>query len=227
MTILAIDCGTTSARALIFAADGRAIAMASRPLPMAYPHAGWVEQDAEDWWRATLATCREAVARAGATPLAIGITNQRETVVVWDRHTGAPIAPAIVWQDRRTAEVCARLRGDGLEALVQERTGLLIDPYFSATKIAWILDHTPGARAAAQRGDLACGTVDAFLVWRLTAGRVHATDATNASRTSLYDPARHDWDDDLLRAFAVPRALMPEVRDTSGDFGIAAALATD
>jgi glycerol kinase len=224
MHVLALDLGTTSVRAIAFDGEGRAAAQAARPLPIRYPRDGWVEQDAEDWWTAALAVCREAMAAVGGGVAALGITNQRETVVVWERASGRPIAPAIVWQDRRTAERCRRLREDGIEDLVRERTGLLLDPYFSATKIAWLLDEIAGARAAAERGELACGTVDSFLLWRLSGGRLHATDATNASRTMLFDLARQDWDDELLRLARVPRALLPEVRDSSGDYGLAEAL---
>jgi glycerol kinase len=198
------------------------VALARRELPQHYPADGWVEHDGEDLWRDALATAREAIERAGLGArgiAAIGITNQRETALVWDRATGKPIHRAIVWQDRRTAGTCARLKADGAEPLVRRRTGLLLDPYFSATKLAWLLDHVPDARRRAERGELAFGTVDSFLLWRLTGGRVHATDVTNASRTLLLDIHRGDWDDELLGLFGLPRALLPEVRDSSGVFG--------
>lgn len=220
--VLAIDQGTTSTRSIVFDERGRAVALARRELAQHYPADGWVEHDAEDIWRDALATAREALERAGLAArdvAAIGITNQRETTVVWERATGRPIHRAIVWQDRRTAEACARLESEGAEPLVRRRTGLLLDPYFSGTKLAWLLDHVPGARARAERGELAFGTVDCFLLWRLTGGRVHATDVTNASRTLLLDIHRGDWDDELLRLFRIPRALLPEVRDSSGVFG--------
>ncbi|GAB4173266.1 MAG: glycerol kinase GlpK [Thalassobaculales bacterium] len=217
--ILAIDQGTTSTRAILFAADGAIRAVAQRELPQSFPAEGWVEHDPERIWADTVAVCREALARADAVPAAIGITNQRETVVVWERATGRPIHPAIVWQDRRTAAATAALREAGHEAMVSARTGLLLDPYFSATKIAWILDHVPGARAAAAEGLLACGTIDSFLLWRLTGGRVHATDASNASRTSLFDIARQQWDEELCALFGVPPGMLPEVLDCAGQFG--------
>jgi glycerol kinase len=220
--VLAIDQGTTSTRSIVFDERGRAVALARRELAQHYPAQGWVEHDANDIWRDTLATMREAVDRSGlgAGRIAgIGITNQRETAVLWDRSSGEPIHRAIVWQDRRTAPECARLRSDGAEDFVRRRTGLLLDPYFSATKIRWLLDRVPGARARAERGDLAFGTIDSFLLWRLTGGAVHATDVTNASRTLLFDIHRGDWDDELLRLFGVPRALLPEVKDSSARFG--------
>jgi glycerol kinase len=221
--VLAIDQGTTSTRSIVFDARGRAVALARREHAQHFPAAGWVEHDAEEIWRNTLATAQEALAAAGLGAreiAAIGITNQRETTVVWERATGRPIHRAIVWQDRRTADACARLEADGAEALVRNRTGLLLDPYFSATKIGWLLDRVPRARVRAERGELAFGTLDCFLLWRLTKGRVHATDATNASRTLLFDIHRGDWDAELLRLFGVPRALLPEVRDCSGEFGM-------
>ena len=215
--LLAIDGGTTSTRAILFDRTGTALFTAQAELPQHYPRPGWVEHDAEDIWRDTLATVRQALAAGPAD--AIGITNQRETVVVWDRSSGRPIHNALVWQDRRTADTCARLRTEGVEDLVQARTGLLLDPYFSATKLAWLLDHVEGARAAAERGALAAGTIDSFLLWRLTSGTVHATDATNASRTQLFDINRQCWDEEMLRLFGIPAALLPEVRDTAGVFG--------
>jgi glycerol kinase len=220
--VLAIDQGTTSTRSIVFNDAARNVSAAQRELRQHYPAPGWVEHDAEDIWRDTLATAREAIARSGlgACDLtAIGITNQRETSVVWDRSTGIPIYRAIVWQDRRTADVCSRLKEEGAEDLVRQRTGLLLDPYFSGTKIAWLLDNVAGARVRAERGELAFGTIDSFLLWRLTAGRVHATDVTNASRTLLFDIHRQQWDDELLRLIRVPRALLPEVRDSSEVYG--------
>ncbi len=220
--LLAIDQGTTSTRTIVFSREGRPLVTAQRELPQHYPAPGWVEHDPEDIWRDTLATAREAMARAGVPIHAIGIANQRETVVVWDRATGRPVHNAIVWQDRRTAATCASLRAEGVEPWVQARTGLLLDPYFSATKIAWILDHVPGARAQAERGELAAGTIDSFLLHRLTG--VHATDATNASRTLLFDIHAQRWDPELLRLFRIPAAMLPEVRDNAAPFGTTALL---
>jgi len=220
--LLAIDQGTTSSRAILFRPDTTIAAQAQREFPQHFPASGWVEHEAEDLWRTTLATCREAMQKAGAKAsdiAAIGITNQRETVVVWDRSTGAAIYRAIVWQDRRTAELCARLKAEGHEPMVTGRTGLILDPYFSGTKIAWILDHVPGARARAERGELAFGTVDSWILWKLTGGRVHATDATNAARTLLFNIHTGEWDDELLGLLRVPRSLLPEVKDSSAAFG--------
>lgn len=223
--ILAIDQGTTSSRAIVFDADANSLSVAQEEFPQLYPANGWVEHDPEAIWTSTLNVCRDAIAEAegkGATIAAAGITNQRETTLVWDRETGAPLHNAIVWQDRRTAAACEALRGEGVESDLSRRTGLLLDPYFSATKIAWILDNVEGARARAESGKLAFGTVDTFLLWRLTGGRTHATDATNASRTNLYNIAEHCWDKELLRLFKVPEALLPEVRDCNGDYGATA-----
>lgn len=220
--LLAIDQGTTSTRAIVFDAGLAPVASAQQELRQIYPTPGLVEHDPEEIWSTTLATVRAAMARAGAQAgdiAALGITNQRETTIVWDRATGRPIHNAIVWQDRRTADHCAALRQDGHEPMVAARTGLLLDPYFSATKIAWLLDHVEGAGAAAREGRLAFGTVDSFLLWRLTGGKVHATDATNASRTLLLDIHRGNWDAELCRLFDVPAALLPDVRDCAGDFG--------
>ena len=215
--ILAIDQGTTSTRAIVFDAGGGVCAAAQRELTQHYPRPGRVEHDPEEIWRATLAVCREALDRAG--PVAgVGITNQRETTVVWERESGEAIHPAIVWQDRRGAAECATLRREGLEPLFEEKTGLRLDPYFSGTKVAWILDHVAGARARAERGRLAFGTIDTFLLWRLSGGAVHATDATNASRTLLFDVREQRWDDTLLGHLRVPRAMLPEVRDSAGHF---------
>lgn len=221
---MAIDQGTTSTRAIVLDAEARAVAVAQRELTQHYPARSWVEHDPEQIWQDTLAVVREALSAVGSSRVAaIGITNQRETVVVWDRSTGEPVHRAIVWQDRRTAEVCARLKREGTEWLVSRRTGLLLDPYFSATKIAWLLDNVADARARAERGELACGTIDCFLLWRLTGGAVHATDATNASRTSLFDIHAQRWDSELCRMFRVPEPMLPEVRDNSGLFGTTAA----
>jgi glycerol kinase len=220
--ILALDQGTTSSRALIFDAETSIVSVGQYEFPQHFPASGWVEHEAEDLWNTTIRAARDAMAAVGLTGkdiAAIGITNQRETVVVWDRATGEAIHRAIVWQDRRTADVCQALREAGHEPDVAARTGLLLDPYFSASKIAWILDHVPGARDRAERGELAFGTVDSWLLWKLTGGAVHATDATNASRTQLYNITTGDWDDVLLDLFRVLRNLLPQVRDSSGDFG--------
>ena len=220
--ILAIDQGTTSSRAIVFDAALRVIAAAQEEFPQHYPAPGWVEHAPADLWATVAGTARAAIERAGLTPAdiaAIGITNQRETTLIWDRKTGEPIHNAIVWQDRRTADICARLRAEGMEPLFSARTGLLLDPYFSGTKVAWLLDHVDGARARAARGELAFGTVDTYLIWKLTGGAVHATDATNAARTLLYDIAKGQWDADLCAALNVPMSLLPEVRDCADDFG--------
>jgi glycerol kinase len=218
--LIAIDQGTTSTRAIVFDAALAPVASAQQELRQIYPAPGLVEHDPEEIWSATLATVRAAMARAGAEArdiAALGITNQRETTIIWDRATNRPIHNAIVWQDRRTADRCGALRQD--EPMIAARTGLLLDPYFSATKIAWLLDHVEGARVAAREGRLAFGTVDSFLLWRLTGGKVHASDATNASRTLLLDIHRGSWDAELCRLFGVPEALLPQVRDCAGDFG--------
>jgi glycerol kinase len=220
--LLAIDQGTTSTRAILFDAALTPVAIAQQELPQIYPAPGWVEHDPEEIWSATVATARAALAQAGAGPgdvAGIGITNQRETTILWDRSTGKPIYNAVVWQDRRTADMCASLRQAGHQAEVAARTGLVLDPYFSATKIRWLLDHVEGAHAAAQAGRLAFGTIDSFLIWRLTSGKVHATDATNAARTLLFDIARGEWDPALCELFGVPRALLPQVCDCAHDFG--------
>ena len=220
--VLAIDQGTTSSRAIVFRSDISIAATAHREFPQHFPASGWVEHEPEDIWTSTIATCREALKKAGVGPkdiAAIGITNQRETTVVWDRATGQAIHRAIVWQDRRTADVCARLKAEGHEPKISAKTGLIVDPYFSGTKVAWILDHVPGARERAGRGELMFGTVDCYLLWRLTGGKVHATDATNASRTLLFNIHNGQWDDDLLEILRVPRSMLPEVRDSSANFG--------
>ncbi len=217
-TILAIDQGTTSTRSILFGDDTRPIATERREFKQFYPQQGWVEHDADEIWRDVVDTAKAALS-AGRAPEAIGITNQRETLVVWDRKTGEPIHKAIVWQDRRTAKRCAELKREGVEEMVQARTGLLLDPYFSGTKLAWLLDNVDGARARAEKGELAFGTIDSFLLWRLTGGKVHATDITNASRTLLFDIHKQQWDPDLLRLLNVPEALLPEVRDNCGILG--------
>jgi glycerol kinase len=220
--LLALDQGTTSTRAILHDAALVPRAAAQVPLAQHYPSPGWVEHEPEEIWQASLGVLREALEKGatGAGEVAgIGITNQRETTLLWDRATGRAVHRAIVWQDRRTASHCARLSAEGAAETITARTGLLCDPYFSATKLAWLLDNVPGAREAAERGDLAFGTVDSFVLWRLTGGRVHATDATNACRTMLYDIRRGDWDEDLLRLFCIPRAVLPEIRDCAAEFG--------
>ena len=220
--LLAIDQGTSSSRAMAFSPEGTLLASEQQPFEASYPASGWVEHDAEVIWATVLSTTRsvlEQLRRMQHHVAAIGITNQRETTVVWDRRTGAPIHNAIVWQDRRTAEECRKLAGAGLEAELTRKTGLRLDPYFSATKVAWILDRIPGAREAAAAGRLAFGTIDSFLIWRLTGGRLHITDATNASRTALLDVRSVSWDDSLCEMFRVPAACLPEVRDSAGDLG--------
>jgi glycerol kinase len=223
--LIAIDQGTTSTRAIAFDAALHPLASAQQELRQIYPAPGEVEHDAEEIWSATVATVREALAKAGLSAgdiAGIGITNQRETAVIWDRATGQPIHNAIVWQDRRTAPLCDTLRAGGHEPEMSAKTGLVLDPYFSATKIAWLLENVEGARAKAEAGQLAFGTIDCFLLWRLTGGKVHATDASNAARTALFDIGKGAWDADLCRLFGVPMALLPEVRDCAGEFGITA-----
>jgi len=223
--LIAIDQGTTSTRAIAFDAALRPLASAQQELPQFYPAPGEVEHDPEDIWSATVATVRQAMAKAGLAGkdiAGIGITNQRETTVIWDRASGKPIHRAIVWQDRRTAAACDALRRAGNEPEIAAKTGLLLDPYFSASKIAWLLDNVPGARALADSGRLVFGTVDSFLLWRLTGGKVHATDATNAARTLLFDIGRGQWDEDLCRMFGVPMTLLPRVADCAGEFGVTA-----
>ncbi len=217
--LLAIDQGTTSSRAILFDSAGNALHVAQQEFTQHYPHDGWVEHDPQDIWSSTLAVTQAVLSQTQGTLASIGITNQRETTVVWDRASGEPIYNAIVWQDRRTADTCERLREAGHEVEVNARTGLLLDPYFCATKIAWILDHVEGARHSAEKGDLAFGTVDTFLLWRLTGGKVHATDATNASRTSLFNIHQQNWDETLLTLFNIPVSLLPQVKDSAADFG--------
>ncbi|HWJ72737.1 MAG TPA: glycerol kinase GlpK [Kaistia sp.] len=221
--ILAIDQGTTSTRAIVFSGDGRILGVGQQEFQQHFPRSGWVEHDGEEIWNSVVTTIRFALsnAKVAASDIAgIGITNQRETTLIWDRASGAPIHHAIVWQDRRTADLCDRLKGEGVEPMVTARTGLLLDPYFAGTKIAWLLDNVEGAREKAERGELAFGTVDSFLLWRLTGGKVHATDATNAARTLLYDIGAGAFDDELLALFRVPRALLPQVMDCAADFGV-------
>ncbi|HVB15737.1 MAG TPA: glycerol kinase GlpK [Stellaceae bacterium] len=221
--LLAIDQGTTSTRAILFEASGSVRHIAQIPLRQIYPQPGWVEHDPEEIWQAVVATCREAIAAAANGPqpgpiAAIGITNQRETTVLWERATGRPVHNAIVWQDRRTAGLCEQWRAAGLADRVAAKTGLVIDPYFSASKIRWLLDAIPGLRERAAAGEIAFGTIDSFLLWHLTGGQLHATDMTNAARTMLFDLNRLAWNDDLLAAFEIPRALLPEPRDSDADF---------
>ena len=221
--ILAIDQGTTSSRAIVFDAKLRPKASAQKEFKQYFPDSGWVEHDPEEIWKSVLATCKAAISKTKTAPKNIrclGITNQRETTVVWERKTGKAIHKAIVWQDRRTAEICADLKGRGHEKLVTAKTGLLLDPYFSGTKVSWILDHVKGARERAERGELCFGTIDSFLIWRLTGGKSHVTDATNASRTLLYNIHTGAWDDELLGIVRVPRAMLPEVKDCAADFGV-------
>jgi glycerol kinase len=216
--ILALDQGTTSSRSILFDARGVPVATAQREFTQHFPRSGWVEHDAEEIWATQVATMAEVLARARVAPeavAAIGITNQRETTVLWDRRSGRPVAPAIVWQDRRTADTCQQLREAGHEAEVTRRTGLLLDPYFSGTKLAWLLDHVPGARARAERGELAFGTIDSWLTWKMTRGQQHVTDASNASRTLLLNLASGDWDEHMLSLLRVPRAVLPAIVDSS------------
>ena len=220
--VLAIDQGTTSSRAILFDETHVPVATAQKEFDQHFPQSGWVEHDPEDIWETTLSMCREAIAKAGATAgeiAAIGIANQRETTVVWDRENGRPLHRAIVWQDRRTADACAELKNAGHEPKVAARTGLVLDPYFSGTKVAWILDNVDGARDAANAGRLAFGTIDSFLLWRLTGGKVHATDATNASRTLLYDIHEGRWSSEMCDLFRVPMSVLPEVMDCADDYG--------
>jgi len=218
--LLAIDQGTTSTRAIVFDREGRKLGLSQVELPQSYPQPGWVEHDAQRIWQDTLASVKGALKDAKLAVkdiAAIGITNQRETTVIWDRASGQPIHPAIVWQDRRTSEFCKK--NEERSNWLSDKTGLLLDPYFSATKIAWLLEHVPGARARAEKGELAFGTIDSWLLWNLSGGKLHATDATNASRTALFNIRTQEWDEELLAFFGVPRALLPEVRDSAADYG--------
>ena len=220
--LVALDQGTTSSRAIVFDRSQQIVASAQKEFPQLYPQAGWVEHDPLELYSSQYGVMMEAITRGGIDPAeiaAIGITNQRETTIVWEKATGRPIYPAIVWQCRRTAALCDRLRADGLTEHIRAVTGLVPDAYFSATKIRWILDHVPGAQERAERGELLFGTVDSWLIWKLTRGRVHATDVTNASRTMLFDIRRLDWDETLLQVLRIPRCMLPDVRPSSGDFG--------
>ncbi len=224
--VLAIDQGTTSSRAIIFDKDRKVVGKSQQEFTQIYPQSGWVEHDPEEIWQSVLSTCAVAIENAkiqAGDVAAIGITNQRETVIVWDKITGKPIHNAIVWQDRRTAPFCQKLKKQGLEKKFTRKTGLLLDPYFSGTKLSWILDKVPGARKRAANGELLFGTIDSFLIWRLTAGKMHATDATNASRTLLFNIATNEWDDELLEILRVPRAMLPEVKDCAANYGAAEA----
>ena len=217
--VLAIDQGTTSTRAILFDAAGRVRSSAQIAITQLHPRPGWVEHDPEEIWQGVVSTGRETIATADGPIAAVGITNQRETVVLWERATGRPVHNAIVWQDRRTAALCERWRAAGLAEIVARHTGLVVDPYFSASKIRWLLENIPGLDRRARMGEIACGTIDSFLLWRLSGGQRHATDVTNAARTMLFDIRRFAWDVELLDGFGIPRALLPEVRDTGDDFG--------
>lgn len=222
MYVMAVDQGTTGSAAFVFDHDGRAAGWAEREITRLYPEPGWVSQDPEEIFQTTLAVCRDALASAGIDPqqlAAVGIANQRETTVVWDRATGRPLAPAIVWQCRRTAPFCEELKQQGMEPLVRKKTGLVIDAYFSATKIRWLLDQTPGGQRRAEAGGLCAGTIDCWLLYRLTGGKVHATDISNASRTMLFNIHTQKWDDDLLSTLGIPLCILPEVLPSSGIFG--------
>ena len=221
--VLAIDQGTTSSRAILFGPDQSIVAIAQQEFTQHFPKSGWVEHDCEEIWQSVVDVCREALSKANLTAdavAAIGITNQRETTLIWDRETGQPVHNAIVWQDRRTADFCAELKQAGHEAEVTRRSGLLLDPYFSGTKVRWLLDNVEGVRARAERGELAFGTVDSFLIWRLTGGKRHVTDATNAARTLMYNIGENCWDTHLLEVLGVPESLLPEVLDCAADFGV-------
>jgi glycerol kinase len=220
-TLLAIDQGTTSSRAILFSDKGEILSVQQKELKLYYPEKGWVEQDPRDIWRDTLWVCEEIIGETKEEIAAIGITNQRETTILWDRETGEPVYNAIVWQDSRTADYCSMLKEKGHEDIIRAKTGLLLDPYFAATKITWILDHVEGARERADAGKLAFGTVDSFLLWNLTQGKVHKTDITNASRTMIYNIVEQNWDEDLLQLFDIPKSLLPDVCDNCHDFGVA------
>lgn len=224
--LLAIDQGTTSSRAILYTLDMTVVSTAQEEFRQHFPRNGWVEHDPEDIWDTVLRSCRAVLSKNNVDAdqvSTIGITNQRETTLVWDRHTGQPVYNAIVWQDRRTADICRQLHNDGLEDTCQQKTGLLLDPYFSGTKVKWILDNVAGARQKAEQGDLLFGTVDTFLLWRMTKGEVHATDATNASRTLLFDIHNQRWSTTMMRELGVPASMLPEVKDSAADFGICAA----
>ena len=220
--VLALDQGTTSSRAMLFGRDGRVVAAAQREFPQIFPKPGDVEHDPEAIWTSQIETAREALRTAGVTAAdvaAIGITNQRETTVLWDKQTGHPVAPAIVWQSRVSTPICDRLKAEGHEALIRRKTGLVVDAYFSGTKVTHLLETVPGLRARAERGDILFGTIDTFLIWRLTGGRQHVTDVTNASRTLMFDIHARDWDDELLRILGVPRRMLPAVKASSEVYG--------
>ena len=220
--LLAIDQGTTSSRAILYDAALNPVAKSQREFTQHYPKSGWVEHDAEEIWQSVVQTVRDAVAQSGADAAeiaGIGITNQRETTVLWDKHTGKPVGNALVWQDRRTQDWCRVQRDSGIEKEVREKTGLLLDPYFCAGKIVWMLEQDPALRARCERGEVLFGTIDCYLIWKLTGGKVHATDATNASRTLIYNIAAGDWDSDLLKHFGIPRAMLPRVLDCCADYG--------
>lgn len=222
--ILSLDQGTTSSRAILFDTEAKWVSQGQYEVKQSFPHPGWVEHDPEQIWESQLAAARDAIARGGIAVeeiSAIGITNQRETALIWDKITGKPIYPAIVWQDRRTAEQCEELKSKGLEQVIASKTGLVVDAYFSATKISWILDHVDGARERANRGELLAGTIDSWLIWRLTCGAVHVTDVTNASRTMLFNLHERCWDEELMEELRIPRAILPEVRMSGGEFGVA------
>ncbi|MDI6638914.1 MAG: FGGY family carbohydrate kinase, partial [Bacillota bacterium] len=220
--IMSLDQGTTSSRAIIFDRDARPVAFAAKEFPQIYPRPGWVEHDPMDIWQTQIDVARDVLANAGIGPAdvaAIGITNQRETTILWERATGEPVYNAIVWQCRRSAPICDELKSQGWTAKVAEKTGLVIDAYFSATKVKWLLDNVPGLRARAERGEILFGTVDTWLIWRLTGGRVHVTDYSNASRTMMFNIATLDWDDEILDHLGIPRAMLPEVRPSSCVYG--------
>src|SRR5688572_5889855 len=227
--ILSLDQGTTSSRAIIFDKKGNIVSTAQKEFTQYFPQPGWVEHDASEIWSTQLGVATEAILKAGLTVkdiAAIGITNQRETTVVWDRETDLPVYNAIVWQDRRTAAYCDTLKNDGSATMIREKTGLVTDAYFSGTKVKWILDNVPGARAKAEQGKLCFGTIDSWLLWKLTNGKVHATDITNASRTLLYNIHSLQWDDDLLKLFNIPKSMLPEVKSSSEIFGMTQNLLT-
>ncbi len=222
MYILALDQGTTSSRAIVFDSKGQIVSSAQKEFTQYFPQPGWVEHDPMEIWESQLETAKLALERGNVNPddkLAIGIANQRETTIVWDAATGKPVYPAIVWQDRRTSDLCDKIRQDGAAEMIRQKTGLILDAYFSASKIRWILDNVPGAREKAQRGELRFGTVDSWLIWNLTGGRKHVTDVSNASRTLLFNIHTLSWDEELLQLFDVPASMLPEVSDSSGEIG--------
>jgi len=224
--ILAIDQGTTSSRAILFDNKQNVVGVSQQEFPQIFPKSGWVEHDPEEIWQSVLTTCRQAInnAKISARQIAaIGISNQRETVVVWDRETGKPVYNAIVWQDRRTAKMCETLKLAAKEKIFAKKTGLLLDPYFSGTKLRWLMENIPGIREKARKGKLAFGTIDSFLIWRLTGGEVHATDATNASRTLMFNIKTGEWDEELLKILKVPAQLLPEVKDCADNYGVSKA----